>query len=162
MPVYRVWNTMRSRCYNRNSKSYADYGARGILVCKAWRESYGNFITDMGDRPGGMTIDRIDNECGYTCGHCVECRSENWPSNVQWATRRAQARNTRRNRLLTLDGTTKTVAEWTELRGLGKGTIHDRLERGWSIEQSIDTPMKREQRYLMKKGSTRRPKNGKD
>lgn len=69
-PVYWVWHTMIQRCHNPNDAGFPDYGARGISVCDRWRGSFQAFIDDMGERPDGMTIDRIDNDRGYEPGNC--------------------------------------------------------------------------------------------
>lgn len=81
--TYRSWLSMRNRCYRKGSEKYPMYGAKGIKVCKRWRNSFENFLEDMGERPEGMTLDRIDGTKGYS------------PSNCRWATPTQQARNTR-------------------------------------------------------------------
>lgn len=81
---YQCWQDMKQRCLNKNNKSYANYGARGITVCEKWVNDFQSFFADMGPRPVGHSLDRIDNEKGYE------------PQNCRWATKTIQSRNTRR------------------------------------------------------------------
>lgn len=80
-PTYGTWQAMMRRCHNPNAPTYKKYGLRGISVCSRWRESFGNFLADMGERPIGMTIDRINGAGNYEPGNC------------RWATCVQQSRN---------------------------------------------------------------------
>jgi len=109
---------MLNRCRNQNDKDYPRYGGRGITVCERWNE-FANFLADMGECPKGMTIDRAENAKGYEPGNC------------HWKTAKQQARNRRNNKLVTINGTTLTAAEWDEKSGFNRGTVARRVSRGW-------------------------------
>lgn len=97
-PLYSIWSNMKYRCYTPSCHAYARYGGRGITVCAHWQErlnGFWNFVEDMGERPKDMTIDRIDNDGNYSCGHCEECIANGWTANCRWATRRQQVVNSR-------------------------------------------------------------------
>lgn len=124
-PVYEVWSEMISRCHNPRHKNFRYYGGRGIYVCPEWRHSYESFAAAMGPRPAGMTVERIDNDGPYA------------PSNCKWATRVEQSRNTRRGRRITVDGESRKVREWAELKGWAKDLIYGRIANGWSERDAI-------------------------
>lgn len=128
---HRSWLQMKDRCLNENSAHYSSYGGRGIKVCKRWL-TYENFLADMGRKSGaGFSLDRIDNNGNYC------------PENCRWATASQQARNTRQNKILELNGEKKTLAEWAEEHGLKLGTLWRRLNLGWSLSQSLAEPLRR-------------------
>lgn len=130
--THYLWNTyakMIARCYTPSDKSYKRYGARGITVCERWRESFVNFLADMGDRPDGCSIDRIDNDGPYA------------PENCRWATLSQQNSNTRQNHNLTYDGETLTIAQWSLRLGISQHTIRNRLRYGWSVERTLTEPV---------------------
>jgi len=121
---YNIWSSMKQRCFNKNRLNYKNYGGRGIIVCKRWLK-FENFFVDMGKRPKGKSVDRIDNNGNYE------------PNNCKWSTQKEQCRNTRNNVILTFCGVTKCVAEWSEFLGLDEKLIRSRLKNGWSIIQAL-------------------------
>lgn len=127
---YRTWLGMRRRCYEESHIEYHRYGAIGIAVCEAWRCSFETFFADMGPRPSALhSIDRFPNG-----------RGNYEPGNCRWATNKEQQRNKTNNHMLTLDGETKCLQEWAELKHLNYKTILNRLNYGWSAERAFDTP----------------------
>ncbi len=128
-PVYRVWIQMRSRCSNPNDLSWHNYGGRGITVCDEWNESFERFMADMGPRPKGYQIERIDNNLGYS------------PSNCTWATAKQQRNNQRNNRIIEVDGVKKTMQQWADDLGLSRSTVRSRIERyGWDVKSAVTLP----------------------
>ena len=94
-PEYRTWSGMVHRCTNPRMTGYENYGGRGITVCAAWLNSFEQFFQDMGNRPKGKTLDRINNDDGCHCGKCEECKRNGWVANCRWATWKQQAANRR-------------------------------------------------------------------
>jgi hypothetical protein len=129
---------MMSRCYNPNSTGYKYYGGRGIEVCDKWKESFINFYSDMGPRPEGHSLDRIDVNGDYT------------PTNCRWATYEQQASNKSDNVLLEWEDSKKTVSEWARILGILPNTIQYRLYRGWSVAEALG----KEARVIPKKYTT--------
>ena len=124
-PVYKVWASMLQRCTNQKDKYFENYGGRGISVSREW-ESFSNFIHDMGIPEKGMTLDRIDNDKGYSKENC------------RWATRNEQMRNNRKNINITFNGETKCVKDWATSLGFSSGqSITRRLKNGWTIEEAL-------------------------
>lgn len=127
-PLYGVWESMRKRCNNPRCKSYSYYGGRGITVCPEWDDFpvFYQWAMENGYGPG-LSLDRVDNDLGYN------------PSNCRWSTRHEQANNKRSNRILTVNGESKNIAEWTRDPRCSAGyhTIVSRLDRGWSDEDAV-------------------------
>lgn len=96
-PEYKAWQNMRYRCLNPKNSAYGNYGGRGISICARWQDGFLNFLEDMGQKPAGTSLDRIDNDGGYWCGKCSECAQNNRPFNCKWATISEQANNRRTN-----------------------------------------------------------------
>lgn len=123
-PLFPTWAGMLHRCYNDSSPAFRYYGARGIKVCERWQD-FDAFVEDMGDRPEGATLDREKNNGNYE------------PENCRWATALQQARNTRANRPLTMNGETKLLTDWADDLGMSYTTLWSRLKRGWTVEAAL-------------------------
>lgn len=120
------WQSMRRRCLNPQNANYRNYGGRGITICERW-DCYANFLADMGERPCGMMLERIDNNGNYE------------PSNCRWATPKEQTRNRRVTKYLTFGGETLTPTAWGERFGLSEKTIQYRAKRGIPLDAPINT-----------------------
>lgn len=141
IPEYEAWKGIRRRCRSSAIKCYANYGGRGIRVCSGWND-FANFLSDMGSKPTARhSIDRIDVNGHYSCGHCEECRSNNWPSNCAWATPSEQCNNKRTNIVYEFDGQKLTMKQWASKIGMNYQTLVDRLEKGMTIEDALTTPI---------------------
>lgn len=127
-PTYRVWARMKQRCLDSNQPAYPFYGGRGIQICDRWINSFENFLADMGKRPEGKELDRIDVNGNYE------------PANCRWATRTEQLNNRSITVRLTLHGETHPLSEWCDLLNLPKCLVRNRLQRGWSHEKTLTTP----------------------
>ena len=125
--THSCWTELNARCRNTKHRQWRQYGGRGIRVCERWRK-FENFLADMGERPEGMTLDRINNDGNYEPGNC------------RWATQAAQTRNYSRNHMLTHRGLTLCMTEWAELLGITRSAIWQRLKRGWSVERALSKP----------------------
>lgn len=134
--LYGVWNQMKQRCSNPNTKSYPAYGGRGIKVCRAWSDSFQAFLDDMGPRPSPQhQIDRKDVNGDYE------------PSNCRWATRSEQDANRRDTMRLTAGGQTRTLTEWADLLGVDKRHIWARVKTlGWTEERALTEPFRKKRR----------------
>lgn len=143
-PVYKIWIGIKKRCFNKQSRRYADYGGRGVVMCNRWKDNAIAFINDIGERPSkNHSVDRINNNGNYSCGKCHQCVENDWPSNCRWATQTEQARNTRYNAAITFNGTTKCIAEWAEITGIKKDTIYCRNNRyKWCAKCTLTAPVK--------------------
>jgi hypothetical protein len=131
---------MLGRCTNKNDPAYHRYGGRGIAVCERWF-GFGNFVDDMGERPAGTSLDRIENDKGYYLENC------------RWAAPEIQHLNKRSIHWVTLNGETMCLTDWARRYGVDPGAIRYRMRvNGWDYEQAITTPFN--------KGSTNAFKSG--
>lgn len=128
--IYREWIGIRDRCNNPKNTYYKNYGGRGINVCKEWEEDHGfeNFY-DWAMHNGysdDLTIDRIDNDKGYS------------PDNCRWVNRFVQMNNQRGNRIIEYNGRTQTLAMWAREYGLKPRIVASRLKYGWKIDDALN------------------------
>lgn len=115
--VHTIWVGILNRCTKPRHKHFPRYGGRGITVCKRWLKLE-NFLRDMGLPKPGMTLERIDNNRGYS------------PANCRWATRKEQGNNRRDNIRVSFRGKTLNLAQWADSLGLNRQTIYSRYKTG--------------------------------
>jgi hypothetical protein len=131
-PEYSAWMLARVRCHVPSNHAYKGYGARGIVMCDRWRfgedgkSGFECFIADMGPRPESGTLDRTDNDKGYS------------PENCRWVSMKVQGRNRRGNKIVEFDGRSMCVSEAAELAGIKPGLVYQRLNRGWPVEAALN------------------------
>lgn len=127
--TYGCWMDIRKRCSRteeQNAEAWRNYGSRGIKVCERWQNSFEAFLEDMGECPGGLSIDRIDNDKGYEPGNC------------RWATAREQVLNRRNTRMVEWNGETLPLSILCERLNLGYQAAYDRIVReGWPVERAV-------------------------
>jgi hypothetical protein len=134
--TYKIWCGMIARCQSPGSARFAKYGGQGITVCDEWRK-YENFARDMGSRPGGATLDRIDNALGYSKENC------------RWATVSEQNRNKKKTLMLEYCGHRKSLVDFCNLYGTPYPTARRRYLQGWSADEVI---FGRERAFQMRQG----------
>lgn len=137
--LYRVFIGMIDRCERKGHVQYANYGGRGIRVCDEWRHDYQAFKDwayangyDESAPKGQCTIDRIDSDGNYS------------PTNCRFIDITAQQSNKRNNRLVTIDGKTKSVAQWCREFGLNSKTVNSRIHMGWNPVDALTKPIHHE------------------
>lgn len=125
--LYCIWQKIKQRCYNPSHKHYKYYGGRGITVCSEWKDDFQAFYDwSMANGYGdNLSIDREDFNGNYE------------PSNCRWATQKEQMNNTRNNRMITYNGKTQTMKQWSEELEINYSTIQGRLRRGCSVSQAL-------------------------
>lgn len=129
--LYRVYYGIKQRCYNPKVKNYYNYGGRGIVMCNEWENDFRSFY-DWAIKSGykdGLTIDRIDNNKGYS------------PDNCRWVTYKVNLRNKRTNRVIEFNGEQHSVIEWSEILCIPVTTLYNRLFEGWDIKNTLTTPL---------------------
>jgi hypothetical protein len=122
--TYRKWDSMIGRCHRTSHPNFAYYGGRGVVVCDRWRESFSNFLADMGEAPDGLWLDRIDNAKGYEPGNC------------RWVTPKQSAAN-RKKRGQVIG----SIRQRARAAGLAYQLVIQRVRRGWPIEKALSIPV---------------------
>lgn len=126
-PEYNSWTGMVQRCTNPNNPRWNRYGGRGIKVSERWRAAFESFLLDMGPRPKGTTLDRVDNNGNYELSNC------------RWAEPRDQSNNTNITLKLEYQGSVKPASEWSRVLGIDHNTLLYRIRRGWSVDRALST-----------------------
>lgn len=131
--LYIIWSHMKQRCYNENDLNYKKYGAKGITVCNEWLDNFmefRNWAISNGYKEE-LTLDRIDSSKEYS------------PKNCRWATYKQQGNNRKNNHLLTYNGETHTISEWSEIVGISDKVIRERINRyRWTAEKALTTQVR--------------------
>lgn len=132
-PLYGTWADMRKRCHNPNHISWKNYGERGISICPAW-SNFAQFVSDMGERPDGWTLERKDTNGDYSPENCV------------WATQATQNVNTRKSLRYVYAGKEFTIRELAieaEARGVTFSALRRRLDKGMAVDLAVELPLQR-------------------
>ena len=128
---YRAWCAMKSRVLNPNNINFKSYKKRNIKICEQWKNSFKQFYADMGKRPKGKKLCRIN------------CNRNYEPKNCHWANEQNQQNNKRNNKYwLTYKGKKMTIAQWARKLGTNNNTLYSRISRGWSIRKALFAKIK--------------------
>lgn len=130
--TFKSWESMKQRCNNPKAPSYSSYGGRGIRVCDRWLENFSFFFEDMGERPEGKTLDRVDVNGDYT------------PENCRWASASEQQRNKTTSMMLEWQGQRKSPADWAEIVGISSKIICGRIAAGWPVVDALTKPNRKQ------------------
>lgn len=128
---YIAWVSMKARCYDQKTANWSRYGGRGVTVCAEWVSSFETFLRDMGRKPStNHSLDRKDVNGNYCSENCA------------WATNSEQSLHRSDNRFISAFGKTATIKEWEGIVKVKSSTIRARLERGWTAEAALTTPVR--------------------
>jgi len=131
--TYNIWQAMKQRCNNPKTIEYKHYGGKGIAVCKRWMK-FENFIKDIGEIPVGLTLDRINNNKGYS------------PKNCKLSTMKEQERNKTNNHILNYKNKQQCLTAIAEQHNINRKTLEHRLNRGLSIEEALTIPIRKKEK----------------
>jgi len=129
IPEVKSWQQMKDRCLNKRHHCFHRYGGRGITIDDSWLD-FDNFFKDMGHRPIGYSLDRIDNNGNY-------CKS-----NCRWSDKKTQSTNTSQCKYFSYKGDKLTISQIAEKMGCNHQTISERIKRGWDIKKIMSTPIR--------------------
>ena len=133
-PAFNAWRGARQRCHNPRNADYDRYGGRGIFLAPEWVYDPRAFCDwcdqNLGPKPAGWTLDRIDNDQGYM------------PGNLRWADMLVQGNNRCDNRVVEFQGQTRTLSDWARIYGMQSMTLYNRFGRGWTIEKALTHPVR--------------------
>ena len=129
--IYRIWQGIKQRTTNPNNGEFSEYGGRGVDICVEWANSFESFKQWSFENgySDNLSIDRIDNNKGYS------------PDNCRWADRETQGNNKRNNIVLEYHGERKTITQWSKIIGISRGTLAGRYYSGWSVEKILTEPL---------------------
>lgn len=142
--LYKIWNTMKQRCGNKNTDEFVYYGARGIRVCPEWNDDFMAFYkwsieNGYSEENRNLSIDRIDVDGGYE------------PSNCRWVDDNVQANNKTNTIWIEFNGEKHSLTEWAYIIGINKGTLRSRYLAGWGIEEMLTKPVDMSRSFNRKK-----------
>jgi len=123
--TYNSWRAMKDRCYSKNHIEYKRYGGKGITVCDRWINSYENFLKDMGEKPLGMSLDRINSKKNYE------------PKNCKWSSIKEQQNNKSTNVFIKFNGQSLTISQWADKFNMPSSRLRARIKRGWNFKDAI-------------------------
>ena len=129
-PTFNSWAGMIQRCYYLKHQKFADYGGSGIEVDPRWH-TFSGFLADMGERPEGTSIERLDSRRNYWLGNCV------------WLPTHLQQKNRKNSRMVTYRLRTMCIRDWERELGWKPNTLRKRLNMGWSVEDAMARPLRR-------------------
>lgn len=131
--IYTIWSCMKNRCYSPQHQNYKIYNGKGITICDEWKNDFMSFYywAINNGYQKGLSIDRIDNKGNYC------------PQNCRWTTKEQQMRNKTNNKMIKYKNQIKCLAEWCDILNLKYETIQSRFNRGWSIEKTFETPIRK-------------------
>lgn len=139
--LFKIWSAMNERCERKAHVHYKDYGGRGITVCDEWKEfiSFRDWSLKNGYAEN-LSLDRKDVDGNYE------------PSNCRWVTMKVQHNNKRNNHKLEYKSEIHTISEWSEITGIRKTTIRERIKCGWSVEDALTKPVRKRKGADMRGG----------